>query len=98
MKFLAPIIFSIAPSLAIASDFQIKDLPIVCGATEHVFKGLVEKYKEVPVMTYKAEIEVTTTVWVNYQEKTSSITISHTNGTSCLISAGEEVKFLGKLI
>lgn len=98
MKFLAPIILAIIPNVVSAVDFYETDYPIVCGKTKEVFERLASWYKETPVMKYDSDPGVTTTIWINFETKTVSVTSSHTNGTSCLISGGENITLLQKLI
>jgi hypothetical protein len=98
MKFLAPIILAIIPNVVSAVDFYETDYPIVCGKTKEVYERLANWYKEAPVMKFDSDPGITTTIWINFETKTVSIISSHTNGTSCLVSGGENLTLLQKLI
>lgn len=66
-----------------------------CGKSPDVFKELRNDFKEVPqiVSPLASHPTVTMSVWVNLQNKTTSVVISYPNNVSCIVFGGEGGKF-----
>ena len=78
---------------AFAGEVITRDM--FCADTKLIVKDLKEKYKEIPVITGKADDEVQSlmTIWMNPVEETWTI-VATNKDYSCIIGVGQKLKVI----
>ena len=78
---------------AFAGEVITRDM--FCADTKLIVKDLKEKYKEIPVITGKADDEAQSlmTIWMNPVEETWTI-VATNKDYSCIIGVGQKLKVI----
>lgn len=78
---------------AFAGEVITRDM--FCADTKIIVKDLKEKYKEIPVITGKADDEAQSlmTIWMNPVEETWTI-VATNKDYSCIIGVGQKLKVI----
>jgi len=76
-----------------------KQLPIVCGDTEHVIENIKKKYNEEIVMlaagVNAAKHDLFHSLWINNGTGTwSFLAVNKNMGVTCIISSGKNLKMM----
>ena len=82
--------------LAAVAAFELQ-LPIYCGPTDELLKGIREKYKEQIIFMSPSKNEIgedlTHTFWLNPQTQTWSFIVTNKQKeTTCVIASGDDFR------
>lgn len=97
-KSLKVLLLSLALCLpAAAQEIQMGSIPVKCSSTEFLFNHIRNEWKEEVVMTgtMPGIDNIVVSVWVNNNQKSSTIVHTYKNeGMSCVVSAIENTKYV----
>lgn len=76
--------------------FDEKEIPVMCGDTEHLLEGLRERYGEemifIAVSKNAVGHDLSHSLWINYQTKTwTFIVVNKQAKTTCIHASGDNL-------